>query len=306
MPTLTRRILIGNKAGGATINLKGFAVGNGLSSDALNTDASVWYAYHHGLIGTSLWNSLMTNCCTAPYTRQNCPFSSTKNAQCKSEVNQVMDIIYGGQLNWYNIYGDCLKTTANGEPEPKFSYEKYIHELSWIHRWFHESNDYKYIKKLKDGYKENVPCLDTTGADIYLNRADVKTALHISSKVTQKWSICSSSLRYTDLYDDLTQVYQDIFSMDSSIYATVYNGDTDLSCNFLMDQWFVDDLKLTVKDTWKEWYYEDSTGPQVAGWTKDFDKIAFVTVRGSGHMVPQYKPVPALKMFEAFLKHQSL
>ena len=83
---------------------------------------------------------LLTNCGTLPQTRKTCPFSSTKNAQCKTDVNDVMNIIYGGQLNWYNIYGDFLKTTAYGHPEPKFSYQKYIHELSWIHKWFHESN----------------------------------------------------------------------------------------------------------------------------------------------------------------------
>ena len=125
--------------------------------------------------------------------------------------------------------------------------------------------------------------------------------------LVRKLTICSSSLKYEGIYDDLTQVYKDIFSMDASVYATVYNGDTDLSCNFLGDEWFVDDLALTAKDDYKEWYYEDAqSGRQVGGWTKDFDKIAFVTVRGSGHMVPQYRPVPALKMFEAFLQHKSL
>ena len=211
-----------------------------------------------------------------------------------------MNVIYGGQLNWYNIYGDCLST------KDKFSYQKYIHELSWIHRDFHASNDYKFIKQLQDGYHENVPCLDTTGADIYLNREDVKSALHISSKVTQPWSICSSSLRYTSIYDDLTEVYQDIFRMDKDIYAMVYNGDTDLSCNFLMDQWFVDDLNLRSNGTYREWYYEDDAGQQVAGWTKEFDRVDVVTVRGSGHMVPQYKPKPALKMFEYFLQNKPL
>merc|ERR1719410_1505084 len=202
----------------------------------------------------------MTNCCTSPYTRKTCPFSSTKNAQCKSEVESVMNVIYGGQLNWYNIYGDCLKT------QDKFSYAKYIHELSWIHRDFHASNGYKYIKRLRDGYTENVPCLDTTGADIYLNREDVKNALHISSKVKQPWSICSD-VDYTPIYDDLTPVYEDIFAMDTNIYALVYNGDTDLSCNFLMDQWFVDDLDLRENGTYREWYFEDAAGQQVGGWT---------------------------------------
>eukprot|EP01083_Nonionella_stella_P022267 61583_1 len=293
VPTLTRRILIGNAAQGSIINLRGFAVGNGLSSDELNTDSSMWYAYHHGLIDSVTWDVLLKSCCTTSYTRQTCPFASSKNSECKETVSAVMELLYNGDLNWYNIYGDCLDT--------KFSYQKYLHELSWIHRGFHESNGFKYIAQLKG----NVPCLDTTGGDVYLNREDVKRALHISSKVTQPWSICSDTLNYTDIYDDLSKVYRDIFKMSASIYGLVYNGDTDLSCNLLGDQWFVDDLGFNETRTYREWYYSDER-KQVAGFTKDFDRISFVTVRGSGHMVPQYKPLPALNMFEAFLQHKPL
>ena len=65
-------------------------------------------------------------------------------------------------------------------------------------------------------------------------------------------------------------------------------------------------MKLTEKKTWREWYIEDSNGKQVGGWTKDFDRIHFVTVRGSGHMVPQYRPQAALVMFNAFIANEDL
>jgi len=309
VPTLTRRILQGNaKNEGTTINLKGFAVGNGLSSSALNVDSSMWFAFHHGIIGEDQWDRLTTSCCSAPYTRSTCRFASSSNKKCRSNVDAVLEVLYSGQLNWYNIYGDCLATTAvvGAAGEPLFSHKKYIHELSWIHRDFHESNGYEFINALRSRFKENVPCLDTSGADIFLNRNDVRKALHISPKVTDKWSICSSTLDYEAKYDDLSAVYRDIFALDHKIYALVYNGDTDLSCNFLMDEWFVDDLELPSNGVHREWYFEDANGKQIGGWTKDFDRLSFVTVRGSGHMVPQYKPMPALKMFDHFLLQKPL
>lgn len=46
------------------------------------------------------------------------------------------------------------------------------------------------------------------------------------------------------------------------------------------------------------WHYDD----QVAGFVKQFQNLDVVTVRGSGHMVPQDKPGPALKMITSFIK----
>ena len=86
----------------------------------------------------------------------------------------------------------------------------------------------------------------------------------------------------------MTDIYKSIFSMDSNIYGLVYNGDTDLACNFLGDEWFVDDLGYTQTNEYREWFVnstQDYNAPQVAGWTKNYDRISFVTVRGSGHMV---------------------
>jgi len=300
VPTLTLRILQGNADNPPLkINLRAFAVGNGLSSYDLNDDSSVWFAYFHGLVDETLWNNLMASCCTTPYTRQTCNFENSKSVQCQKDVEEVNNVIYGGQLNWYDIYGDCYTTTH----QSGFSVDKYLHSLDLMYRKWKSANK---NALLLSTVNENVPCIDSNGADIYLNRADVRTAIHIPSTLDRTWSICSSILHYTTLYDTMAGVYQDIFKMSASIYATVYNGDTDLACNFLGDEWFLDDLNLTVKTSYREWYYQDQAGKEVAGWTKDFDRVHFVTVRGAGHMVPQYRPVPALEMFQAFIANRDL
>ena len=64
VPSLVLRILAGNENNaGATFELKGFEVCNGLSSDQYNDDSSVWFVYFHGLIHDRLLTSLEENCC---------------------------------------------------------------------------------------------------------------------------------------------------------------------------------------------------------------------------------------------------
>ena len=272
----------------------------GLSADQYNDDSSVWYAYHHGLVSDQLWSSILQNCCQSPYTRKTCNFYNSTDSTCKADVNKVMDVIYGGQLNWYNIYGDCLQTTQARDRYPLL---KLRTQLSHQHKEFHKRTHNKYL----DNLKENVPCLDTTGGDIYLNRTDVKEAIHVTES-PYEWSICVNAANwvYNSTYPDLTPVYNDIFTLDSNIYGLLYNGDTDLSCNFLGDQWFVEDLGFKQVKPYREWFYQDKTGKQVAGWTTNYERISFVTVRGSGHMVPQYRPKPAKIMFEHFLANKDL
>jgi serine carboxypeptidase-like clade 2 len=43
------------------------------------------------------------------------------------------------------------------------------------------------------------------------------------------------------------------------------------------------------------------TDNQVSGFVKYFERITFMTVKGSGHMVPMDKPAEALHMFDMFL-----
>ena len=71
-----------------------------------------------------------------------------------------------------------------------------------------------------------------------------------------------------------------------------------MACNFLGDQWFVDDLGLNLVSDYKEWHLQN----QVAGYVKHFENLAFATVKGAGHMVPTDKPAAALALIVGFLE----
>lgn len=59
-------------------------------------------------------------------------------------------------------------------------------------------------------------------------------------------SSCSDDVGkgYHTLYETMKEVYLKLLSL--GLRVLVYNGDTDMACNFLGDQWFVEDLGLEV------------------------------------------------------------
>uniref|UniRef100_A0A669BEW6 Carboxypeptidase n=1 Tax=Oreochromis niloticus TaxID=8128 RepID=A0A669BEW6_ORENI len=140
------------------------------------------------------------------------------------------------------------------------------------------------------------PCINSTAQMNWLNRGDVRKALHIPA-ILPPWDICSDKVesQYNVLYATMKDVYLKLLSL--GLRALVYNGDTDMACNFLGDQWFVEDLGLKATTKYQRWIHED----QIAGFYQMFGNITFLTVKGAGHMVPQWAPGPALHMFQSFI-----
>lgn len=62
---------------------QGIAVGNGLASYELNDNSLVYFAYYHGLLGTTLWTELQTFCCQ----NGTCNFFYSKDENCTNRVS---------------------------------------------------------------------------------------------------------------------------------------------------------------------------------------------------------------------------
>ncbi|TMS12965.1 Lysosomal protective protein [Larimichthys crocea] len=134
----------------------------------------------------------------------------------------------------------------------------------------------------------------------WLNRGDVRKALHIPD-ILPPWDICNDAVggNYTRLYPTVKDVYLKLLSLN--LRVLVYNGDTDMACNFLGDKWFVEDLGLKPTTDYQSWIYDD----QIAGFYEQYGNITFLTVKGAGHMVPQWAPGPAFHMFQSFITNGS-
>ncbi|XP_077982821.1 lysosomal protective protein-like [Glandiceps talaboti] len=286
VPTLSVRIMKGN----ATINFKGLAVGNGYVSAELNDNSIVYFAYYHGLFGDDLWTNLNDYCCNQGI----CNFHNNTDQNCQIGLNQVNHIIFDIGLNEYALYLDC----DGGIPPHLHRFRTAFRNMF---RFYHfqapKWNPNKKIKTLKNRLHGVIDCVNTTAETNYLNMDSVRKALHIPETV-QTWQVCSDEVseNYQRNYDTMYDQFQSLLS--SEMYRVlVYNGDTDMACNFLGDQWFVESLNRKEVQTRQPWIYSD----QVAGFYHQFQNITFVTVKGSGHMVPQWRPGQALQMITDFL-----
>uniref|UniRef100_A0A3P8T3L2 Carboxypeptidase n=1 Tax=Amphiprion percula TaxID=161767 RepID=A0A3P8T3L2_AMPPE len=275
-PTLSLRVATGE----TKINFQGFAVGNGISSFALNDQSLIHFGYYHGLFGEDLWRDLNINCCN----NGTCDFYNSSSETCRILVNKAFSIVYNSGLNEYALYLDC-------EGYRK-SYERTMSHLF--------KNSKRNSEKLKlsgrVSLKEVPPCINSTAQMNWLNRGDVRKALHIPD-ILPPWDICSDVVgeQYTTLYSTVKDVYLKLLSL--GLRALVYNGDTDMACNFLGDRWFVEDLGIKATTEYQTWINDD----QVAGFYQRFGNITFLTVKGAGHMVPQWAPSPAFHMFQSFI-----
>uniref|UniRef100_A0A8C2J3H4 Carboxypeptidase n=1 Tax=Cyprinus carpio TaxID=7962 RepID=A0A8C2J3H4_CYPCA len=282
----------------SSINLQGIAVGNGLSSYELNDNSLVYFAYYHGLLGTSLWNDLQTFCCKDGA----CNFYDNQDVNCSTSLYAVQNIVYNSGLNMYNLYAPCAGGVhiENGQ----FVIRDLGHHFL-NHPWSKEQNEkLRSVVSLFKSSKLDPPCTNSTPSTLFLNNPLVKSALHISPKALD-WIICSAevNLNYKRLFMDVKKQYLKLLGA-LKYRVLVYNGDVDMACNFLGDEWFVESLQQQVQVQRRPWIYFNGETQQIGGFVKEFTNIAFLTVKGSGHMVPTDKPIAAFTMFSRFITKQ--
>jgi cathepsin A (carboxypeptidase C) len=279
VPTLTYIIVSGNKAGQNTpINLQGFAIGNGLASYELNDNALPLYAYYHMLFDTALWVQLNAACPDGN-------FHSPATQECKTAVAAAMGSVYNSGINFYGIYSSCHVNPSNGVAD------------AMSHAFTQNGALHASLAPLG----EDVPCINSTAGTNYLNRPDVRAAIHVENS-PNSWAICEP-LNYNRTVQDVRSIWADLINTEG-LRGMLYFGDTDFACSALHGEMAVDSLGWDQTTPRREWHVQD----QVAGFVqtyKDGD-FSFVTVRGAGHMVPQWRPPQALHMIQAFLAGQPL
>uniref|UniRef100_A0A2P2I6N2 Carboxypeptidase n=1 Tax=Hirondellea gigas TaxID=1518452 RepID=A0A2P2I6N2_9CRUS len=283
VPTLVKLIHEGNSRETHNfINLEGLAVGNGVTSWNTNFNSAVFFAYYHGLFSLTLWDNLVEFCCQGKASRRTCDFRENPNQLCQKYSLQAQQSIYESGINIYGIYKKC-------EHDPT----SYLRMESMITR---EKPPQKISINMDSSTEDDVPCMSMHGPTIFLNDPVVRKALHIPEEAP-RWNACSGfpNFQYTRNYETVMPIYAELLKMNYRIL--IYNGDTDLVCNFLGAQWDFEGLNRTVKSEYRSWKVDG----QVAGFVKEFNGLTLLTVKGSGHMVPQFRPKAALSMFESFI-----
>ncbi|CAJ0566835.1 unnamed protein product, partial [Mesorhabditis spiculigera] len=157
---------------------------------------------------------------------------------------------------------------------------------------------------------EDSPCYANNAASKWLNRKEVKEALHVSNS-NINWTECSATIqqKYRRGYQELDPLIDAVMSAANGkpLRLLFYNGDIDSSSIFMGIQWFVEDLakrnSMHIDKTYGPWIYRTRN----AGYNKRFMSsngklsVEYTTVKGAGHLVPLDRAGPALQMYANFL-----
>jgi len=277
VPTLVEQIMNGNQGGmNPKINLEGFMVGNGCtgydvgSCSNAGTEILFYFLGGHALFTQDLYNKVVKDC------NWNNP-----SDQCNNLLNQMSDQV--NAVNIYDIYYPCVnggmeRAKALRAPNPFLQRLRERHEATGV------------------GVPGPVECIDGIDAAAYLNQQSVRTAIHVvNASVTGKWVVCAG-IDYTPDIPSLLPIYPTLIK---NYRTLIYNGDVDACVPYNGNEQWTESLGLPLKEGWRAWMVDK----QVAGYvtTYDVNGFAFITIKGAGHMVPEFAPPQAFAMFQRFL-----
>jgi hypothetical protein len=282
VPTIVREIL----ADPGVLNLKGFAVGDGcMGTDVLcgsgNPDKGPFYRvefmHGHGQVSERNYNTIM----------KECPEKALKSgngmsAACTAAVKQMDDSL-GGMFD-YSLYDDC------------------IYEEGFRRRLITGDEDEATLRRRLGGLNDYA--CPGIAMNIWLNRSDVRAALNIQPNNRFNSADNGIGMNYTLTEPNVLPIYENARG-NTSLRVLVYNGDTDPGINSMVTQSkyfnYFDSIGVMEKEAWRPWTLDgkERMGGYVVTYPGDFH---YLTIRGSGHMVPEYKPAATLAFMSAFVK----
>eukprot|EP00656_Telonema_subtile_P043252 TRINITY_DN49631_c0_g1_i2.p1 TRINITY_DN49631_c0_g1~~TRINITY_DN49631_c0_g1_i2.p1 ORF type:complete len:483 (+),score=84.11 TRINITY_DN49631_c0_g1_i2:193-1641(+) len=270
-------------------NMQGYLVGNGVFDFEDAAATQVPFAYGHGMISTKLHTQL-TAACASGYVHP--------SAQCAALLKQVASMSV--DTNGYDVYRTCYDPAHTPTMGQLLSFSRAAEDR---HSWLQQRSSNRVI--LASG-EEAVPCINSVEGTAYLNRDDVRRALHVDTS-PNTWQICGGCTYKDDgVYKSIVSVHQQLQAY--SPRALVYNGDVDPGCNYLWAEASVAKIGPAEVEAWRPWVYDVSVvGEQLGGFVTAFEgNLTFATVHGAGHMSPQWRPEAVFNMLQRFLAGSKL
>ncbi|XP_030067878.1 lysosomal protective protein [Microcaecilia unicolor] len=287
----------------ASMNLKGLAIGNGITSYEYDTNSLMYFSYYHGLFGANIWTALQENCCE----NGKCNFFESTNLFCIINIYRANKAVRDSKLNIYNLYGLC-----EDETREEIRYMRKLTATNRLKKYsfkIPEQNGRTAPNRLRAANFQNpnykgVPCLNSTATTTFLNNPRVRKALHIPEDLPQ-WEVCNEEV-FRNFDREISSIAEQYLKLLSTkkYRILLYNGDVDMACNFLGIEWFVDSLQQELQGKRRAWTYKERNSTQIGGYVKEFANMTVLTVKGSGHMVPTDNPKLAFIIFHNFLENQ--
>jgi len=280
IPMLAREIV--NFDSPTRAHLKGFAVGDGcVGTDVLCGEKSgpwfhIKFMQGHGQISDKLHSEIVQTCGKEQLQR------GITDPACGKLVDQ-MDEAIGGYYG-YNLYDECYDQNV------------FLSQQQGRKYWSNVPS------QAVGGALNDYPCGGVGAMLKWLNQSSVKEALHVPEGAYFFNTDNGVGFNYTSTEKNLMPFYQEAVN-EKGLRVLVYNGDTDPGLNsFAAENWTVA-LGFNETQAWRAWTLDGAVkvGGYVTRYANNFD---FLTIRGSGHMVPEFKPAAALEFISRWLHNE--
>uniref|UniRef100_A0ACD5U979 Uncharacterized protein n=1 Tax=Avena sativa TaxID=4498 RepID=A0ACD5U979_AVESA len=307
IPTLADEVVKGTQKDlKPRINLKGYLIGNGATDKDYDLNSFVPFAHGMGLISTDLFEDVSAAC--------HGTFWGEVDDVCQEKIHGVRSRLK--DLNQYNILAPCYHHPETqeavfmnsslpasfrklGETERPFPVRKRMAGRSWPLGLAVSIGRVPLWPELSG---RSLPCTSDELATIWLDDEDVRAAIHAKPKsLIGSWELNTARIDYTHDTGSMVTYHKKFTAMGYRVL--IYSGDHDLCILFTGTEAWVRSLGYSIVDSWRPWYF----GGQVAGYTQGYDhNLTFLTIKGSGHTVPEYKPKEALAFYTHWLSGEKI
>jgi len=192
----------------------------------------------------------------------------------------------GGDYNIYDVYDTCPSPVLN-----KINRRAPSAWLSYLEQHKRKLPQARHTPQVPD------KCVGSNFGESWLDNPTVQAALHVTAANVNDWSVCAG-IGYSKTAATVLNLYPNLIK---NYKVLVYSGDVDACVPYNGSEDWVRNLGYPVSDAWRPWLVND----QVAGYVTSYTAahpFQFITVKGAGHMVPQYTPQPALEMISRWIK----
>ncbi|KAL8154146.1 hypothetical protein V2J09_011906 [Rumex salicifolius] len=260
-------------------NLKGIALGNPVLEFATDFNSRAEYFWSHGLISDTTYKMFSSMCNYSRYVGEY--YRGSVSPICTKVMNQVSRETSRFVDNYDVTLDVCVASVLSQS---------------------------KIINPQESKSEKIDVCVEDETVN-YLNRRDVKKALHARLVNVRKWEVCSSAstLDYQLLDVEIPTIHIVGSLVKRGIPVMVYSGDQDSVIPLTGSRTLVHRLARTLgfKTTspYRAWF----AGQQVGGWTEVYGNIlSFATIRGASHEAPFSQPERSLVLFKSFLEGKPL
>jgi hypothetical protein len=281
------------------MNFKGFMVGNGATNWDYDVSPSFpETVYGFQLIPKELLEQYNDNGCVI-YFNNFRPTNGTSNETCQHLFDQMSDLT--GDLNWYDLFR--VPNPIDGTTMLRVTDEERYGSvmIGGVEKTYKKGYTFaEYTPWLKNHPGAFSQMVHGDFVTDYINSPEVRAALHIPDDI-QAFEECSDAIGANWHYQEEASEWIYKVLKANGIKMLHYSGDTDAAVSSFGTKRWIKQLNWNVEAKWRPWYVTTAGGKQVSGYIEVYEGLTFATVKGVGHMAPQWARQQVQHLITSFM-----